>query len=214
MPGADPVQRFTAELDRQCEILGVALDAAARERMRQHYQLLIRWNRRMNLTRVVEPEQAAGRHFGESLAFLAAKPDEWSSAVDVGSGAGFPGLVLAAAYPGRSITLLEPVGKKAVFLREVSRDWGNVTVRDVRVEDFQGEFDWAWMRAVNVPQALGDLGRIGRNVALWVGAEGAAEARKHQKWQWEQGIPLAGGSQRQLLIGRECSTWNNLVSAE
>lgn len=208
MPGAESLHIFSAALDRQCEALRITLEPAARQRMLSHYELMLRWNRRMNLTRVTAPEEAAERHFGESLAFVAASPGEWATAVDVGSGAGFPGLVLAAAFPDRSITLLEPVGKKAVFLREVSRDWGNVRVRDVRVEDFEGSFDWAWMRAVNVAEALGELGRIGKDVALWVGPDGAAEARQHAEWAWEQGIPLAGGAHRQLLLGRRCSTWN------
>lgn len=202
MPGAEALARFSAELNRRLVALGLSMDGPARERMLRHYELLLRWNRRMNLTRVVDPVQAAERHFGESLAFAAAEKGDWASAVDVGSGAGFPGLVLAAAFPDREITLLEPVGKKAVFLREVSRDWGNLTVRDVRVEDFEGAFDWAWMRAVNVAAALPDLGRIARNVALWVGPDGAAEARTRSAWQWGRGIPLAGGSQRELLIGR------------
>ncbi len=205
MPGAEA---FSSALDRQAAALGLELNPEARHKMQRHYELLIRWNRRINLTRVTDPAEAAVRHFGESLAFLTVELGDWESAVDVGSGAGFPGLALAAVFPKKRITLLEPVGKKAVFLREVSRDWGNVTVRDVRVEDFEGAFDWAWMRAVNVAGALDELGRVGRDTALWVGPEGAAEARKHDQWRWEDGVALAGGAQRMLLVGRRCSTWN------
>lgn len=205
MPGDEA---FRSALDRQTAALGVELDPQARRKMLDHYELLLRWNRRINLTRVTDPEEAAVRHFGESLAFLTIEQGKWETAVDVGSGAGFPGLALAAVFPQKQITLLEPVGKKAVFLREVSRDWGNVTVRDRRVEDFEGAFDWAWMRAVNVAGALDELGRIGRDTALWVGPEGAAEARKHEQWRWEEGVQLAGGAQRLLLVGRRCSTWN------
>ncbi len=122
--------------------------------------------------------------------------------MDVGSGAGFPGLALAATLPEKEITLLEPVGKKAVFLREVSRDWGNVTVRDLRVEQFDGQADWVWMRAVNPAQVLADLARVGRNVALWVGPDGVAEARKCPVWGWDPELALPGGSHRSLLIGR------------
>jgi 16S rRNA (guanine(527)-N(7))-methyltransferase RsmG len=202
VPSGSDLGRFAAALDRQFSNLNLSPDRAARDRMLRHYDLLLRWNRRINLTRVTAPEEAAERHFGESLAFLQAGSRDWATAVDVGSGAGFPGLVLAAACPDRSITLLEPVTKKAVFLREVSRDWGNVQVRDVRVEEFEGSFEWAWMRAVNVAEVLGELGRIGKDLALWVGPDGATEARRHTEWAWEQGIPLAGGVHRQLLVGR------------
>ena len=174
--------------------------------MTEHYLLLIQWNRRMNLTRVADPEEAAQRHFAESLAFQAARPGDWASAVDVGSGAGFPGLALAAVNPARSVTLLEPVGKKAVFLREVSRAWGNVVVRDVRVEAYREECDWAWMRAVNVRGALRDLGRVGRRLGLWVSLDGVRAARESKDWEWREPIALPGGSERQLLMGLRRST--------
>ncbi|MBI1357068.1 MAG: hypothetical protein GC160_22230 [Acidobacteria bacterium] len=204
MPSVE--DRFRAALAGEIQALGLTLDEAAVERMVGHYGLLTQWNRRMNLTRVAEPEEAARRHFGESLAFLAAATDEWRSAVDVGSGAGFPGLALAAACPDKQVTLLEPVGKKAVFLREASREWGNVRVRDVRAEMFRESADWVWMRAVSVAGALGDLARIGRNVGLWVSEEGAEAARARAEWAWDESVELRGGESRFLVVGRRRST--------
>src|SRR5689334_18706911 len=90
------------------------------QRLNQHYELLRRWNERLNLTTVIDLPEAAIRHYGESL-FVAAHIDG-VSVVDVGSGPGFPGIPIAVARPEWDITLIESHKRKAVFLREASRD--------------------------------------------------------------------------------------------
>src|SRR5262249_7616017 len=87
-------------------------------RLVQHYRMMYEWNRRVNLTRIVEPSAAARLHYAESV--LAGRyAGKARTILDVGSGAGFPGIPLAVTRPESQITALEPNQKKATFLKEV-----------------------------------------------------------------------------------------------
>src|SRR5208282_4908497 len=111
--------------------------------------LLLRWNEKINLTAIRNPEECVTRHFGESL-LLAGHYQLQGDLLDIGSGAGFPGLALKIVFPGISVTLLEPVAKKRAFLNEAARVCGfsQVVVRRERLEEFASanplqEFDFA-----------------------------------------------------------------------
>ena len=86
-----------------------------------HYQELARWNRRTNLIGPGTAGEILARHFGESLAALPLLPEEVRVGLDLGSGAGFPGLVLAAARPGLEMTLAEARERKWAFLSAAAR---------------------------------------------------------------------------------------------
>ena len=88
----------------------------------RYFQELVEWNRVVNLTAIVDPNEVAAKHFLDSLSVARVTPDEalaGGNLVDVGSGAGFPGLPLKIAWPGLNVTLVDSVGKKAAFLRHV-----------------------------------------------------------------------------------------------
>lgn len=112
--------------------VGLKLDPALADQMSLHYGLVLRWAERINLTAVKDPIPAAGLHGIDSLFFAKLiDPDERSRAVDVGSGAGFPGIVVALARPSLRMTLLEPARKKASFLRVALAELGLDQVRVV-----------------------------------------------------------------------------------
>src|SRR5882757_3963226 len=104
-----------------------------------YLDLLVRWNARTNLTAIRQPEEMVRRHFGESL-FAAANLGDPSNfpntLLDLGSGAGFPGIPIALAHPEITVTLAESQNKKAAFLREAVRTLGlkNVEVWAGRAE--------------------------------------------------------------------------------
>lgn len=120
--------------------------------------LLLKWNARTNLTAIREPEQIVRRHFGESL-FAGRHLDLCDTLLDLGSGAGFPGIPIAILRPEIHITLAESQNKKATFLREAIRTLGlsNAEVWAGRSEAMPSErrFDTVALRAVdNMTAAL------------------------------------------------------------
>ncbi len=104
-------------------------------RLKVYLDLLLRWNGRTNLTSIRDPREIVQRHFGESLFVARYLPDGAGTLLDVGSGAGFPGLPIALARPDWKVTLAESQGKKAAFLMEVVRTLGTgIEVWPKRVE--------------------------------------------------------------------------------
>ena len=144
---------FATALRDALEELGVPASNEQFRLMQGHFEILTRWNRRMNLTAVRDGAEAAKRHFGES-AFLHRELPDAETIVDIGSGAGFPGVPLAVLRPRCSVVLVESKRRKAAFLRAVARDIPNVSVAECRIEDWRGTADWAVMRAVNPATAL------------------------------------------------------------
>jgi 16S rRNA (guanine527-N7)-methyltransferase len=164
-----------------------------------HYELLSRWNRVLNLTAIRDLAEVVDRHYCESLLLGAQLPPEPVSVLDVGSGAGFPGIPMAVLRPDCSFTLAESHQRKAVFLREATRDYPNVRVAARRAEDIPEHFDWIVSRAVR----WGDALKVrATHAGLLLGAEDAGQLpREAGVWQWEDPIMLPG-RRRVLIIGR------------
>ena len=128
-----------------------------------YLDLLLKWNARTNLTAIRDPETIVTRHFGESLFLAAHLPPDTHTVLDLGSGAGFPGLPLQLLRPDLAVTLAESQQKKAAFLQEVIRSLGlSTSVHNARAETLlvvHPPFDVVTLRAVdNMPLAL-DLAR-------------------------------------------------------
>jgi 16S rRNA (guanine(527)-N(7))-methyltransferase RsmG len=191
------------ELLRRCAALTVTtLTDAQAAQLEAHYELLCRWNKVLNLTRVELLEEAVERHYCESLFLADAIPDVPCLRIaDIGSGPGFPGFPVAVVRPECAVTLIESHQRKAVFLREASRTLPNVRVVASRAEDLTEEFDWVISRAVSyddLGKALSWLGRSGR-LALLTG-----EAFPPHTWglDWEV-LSLPWGRNRYLRVSRE-----------
>ncbi|RMF02921.1 MAG: 16S rRNA (guanine(527)-N(7))-methyltransferase RsmG [Chloroflexi bacterium] len=152
---------------------------------------LIEWNRRVNLTRIVDPTEIATKHFLDSLSVAAALPNlpPGAALVDVGSGAGFPGLPLKIALPHLRLTLLESTGKKCRFLEHVAGvlDLPDVTVLNARAEDagrspnHRARYNVAVARAVAALPVLAEymlpLVKVGGWVVAQKGQNPAAEVK-------------------------------------
>ena len=114
----------------------------------QHYRMLQRWNPKINLTRISSLEDIVRFHYCESLylgSYLPARP---LRIVDIGSGAGFPGIPVAIYRSDCEVDLVESHQRKAVFLREATRKLSNVRVLAKRADDLVGSYDWMISRAV------------------------------------------------------------------
>jgi len=110
-------------LEAGARAVGVSLAPSEVARLGRYYDLLVTWSRRINLTRVTRPEEVVDRHFVDCLA-LAPRLVAGTTVLDVGSGAGFPGAVVAIARPDLLVTLCESVGKKVAFLRALVHQLG------------------------------------------------------------------------------------------
>jgi 16S rRNA (guanine527-N7)-methyltransferase len=165
------------------------------------------WNTRHNLTAIRSSEEIRIKHFLDSLTCLAAMRDAAvGRLVDVGAGAGFPGLALKIACPGIQLTLVESVGKKAAFCRHMVQTLAleNVLVIQERAEaigqspDHREQYDWAVARAVGAMPVLAEyllpLVKVGGSMLAMKGETGPAETHSAEK-----AIRLLGGHLRQLI---------------
>ncbi len=164
-----------------------------------HLELLMRWNRSLNLTAIRSREEAIERHYCESLFLGARLPAGALRIADVGSGAGFPGFPVAVLRPECSVTLIESHQRKAVFLREASRKVPNVRVLAKRAEDVGETFDWVISRAVSYADLASVLKKLAPNADLLSGAERPPESLG---FVWDAPVALPWGSQRFLWTGR------------
>lgn len=147
---------FIAILNDTLTRFHITVDAPAKERLKRYYELLVEWNERMNLTALTEPQDVALKHFADSLTLLQyAEIKDGASMIDVGTGAGFPGLVLKIARPDIRLTLLDSLNKRLNFLDTVCEELGLEEVETVhsRAEDgsrtqLRDSFDYAVARAV------------------------------------------------------------------
>jgi 16S rRNA (guanine527-N7)-methyltransferase len=138
------------------------LSAGQLSALERHYQLLLKWNARINLTAIRSLEEAIERHYAECLWFAGelrrhcatAFHHQQPTVVDVGSGGGFPGIPIAVYAPVWNVTLVESHRRKAVFLAEAARGMPNVRVLSDRAENIHQTFDVAVSRAVNPATVL------------------------------------------------------------
>lgn len=193
-------------LERLSALSPEPISARAAASLFAHYEELRRWNRRLALIGPGTATEIVVRHYGESLAALALVPQGAGMAVDLGSGAGFPGFPIAAARPDLQMTLVEAREKKASFLLAAARRAAlPLQCLDVRVSaplppGFPESPRLVTVRALKLPaDLLAELGRRldpnGR-ILMWTGAEtptpppGLVLARQ---------IPL-GGSERRRIV--------------
>ena len=180
----------------------VELSQTQIEALQGHYELLLRWNKVLNLTRIEDLEEAVERHYGESL-FLAAHlpaplPAGALRIADVGSGAGFPGFPVAVLRPDCAVTLIESHQRKAVFLREASRRLANVAVLAKRAEEVGIGFDLLISRAVSY-EDLRKVMSLAPQACLLTGAE---EPPGKIGFIWSEPVRLPWGQNRFLRMGR------------
>ncbi len=147
--------RFDSQLRRGAASLGVTVDGQQSRRLHQYFQELRRWSKKINLiSRNASDDQIVEKHFVDSLALLNLLQDADARLLDIGSGAGFPGLVCKSARPDMTVRLVEPRLKRVSFLRHVIRllDLQDIEVHAARLEEGAMEdestFDWVVGRAV------------------------------------------------------------------
>ena len=144
----------TQDFVSKLEAMGITLTDEQVQQFITYYEMLVEKNKVMNLTAITDPEDVASLHFLDSAALLTLADLKDKTVVDVGTGAGFPGMPLKILEPSIRMTLLDSLGKRITFLQEVCNELGlqNVQCVHARAEEFAAErrqsFDFAVSRAV------------------------------------------------------------------
>lgn len=136
---------------QEVEKLGIVITKTQLRQLNNYYQLLIEWNEKINLTRITEKEDVFLKHFYDSLTIIkVVNLNEQSTLCDVGTGAGFPGIVLKIFFPHLKVTLIDSLNKRIIFLNEVITRIGlkDIEAIHARGEEYKGKFDIVTSRAV------------------------------------------------------------------
>lgn len=185
----------------------VQLSESQIDQLYGHYELLLRWNERMNLTTVRPGPEAVIRHYCESLFFAAHLPAAGDGArvLDLGSGGGFPGIPMAIWKPSWRVTLVESHRRKAVFLRESARALINVSVVSARFEEISTTGDWVVARAVDPGSVLTAVPRLAPNVGLMLGEDDFSALKSDSRIAWAEPVRLPWGDRRLCVYGSAVS---------
>jgi 16S rRNA (guanine527-N7)-methyltransferase len=184
------------------------LDEATGERFEQYLSLFVRWNARLNLSAIRDEEGILARHFAESIACARALPAGIATLLDLGSGAGLPGIPIALCRPEIAVTLAESQGKKAAFLQEAVRILGlNAAVHAGRAELLTVPFDCVTLRAVDrmaqaVKAAVALVAPAGWLAVMTTRGEVASlQSAAGAVFRWEEPIALPGSEARIIALG-------------
>lgn len=185
--------------------LGLTPPPGAIDTLCRYSELLLEQNKVMNLTAITQPDQVARLHFLDSAAILAHTSLAGKSLIDVGTGAGFPGLVLKILEPSLRLTLADSLGKRVTWLEEVCARLGleGVTCIHARAEElsltppYRDGFDVATSRAVAAFPALCELClpfvKVGGQFIAMKSVDSAAEVQAGEKAVKALGGKLSGG---------------------
>lgn len=139
------------EFNEELKKLGITLSTYQLDKLEKFYKLLVEWNNKINLTRIIDKEDVYLKHYYDSLTInKVIDLNEVETLCDVGSGAGFPGIVLKIFYPHLKITLVDSLQKRVNYLNEIIKelDLKDIKAIHVRGEDYKEKFDVVTSRAV------------------------------------------------------------------
>lgn len=186
---------FAEALRRYLSPLNIELSDKQVSQLEEHFDLMTRWNKVLNLTRIEKVDAAVRRHYCESIFLGIHLPNRPLKIVDIGAGAGFPGIPVAVIRPDCSVWLVESHQRKSAFLREATRRLPKVRVVPKRAEELSEAFDWAISRAVGYREIEAALNRLAPNVALLAGEENPSV-----RFTWNK-TKLPWGEHRFLWLG-------------
>lgn len=193
--------------DEKLNALGITLTEKQYEQFDKYYELLVEWNKVMNLTGITEYEEVNEKHFIDSLSIVKViDVNKVNSVIDIGTGAGFPGIPLKIAFPHLKITLLDSLNKRIKYLNIVIEELGLEDIQTIhgRAEDFarkeehREQYDLAVSRAVANLSTLSELCvpyvKVGGMFIPYKSGEIEDEVKEAQT-----AIKVLGGKQKEIV---------------
>lgn len=193
-------------LKTSAEKMGIELSQNQLEKFDLYKKLLLEWNEKMNLTAITDDEGIAIKHFADSISVMPLIENKNASLIDVGTGAGFPGIPLKIANDGFKVTLLDSLNKRITFLEEVKKELGITNLECIhsraedggRNADLREKFDYCVSRAVARLSVLSEycmpFVAVGGHFISLKGPDAAEELTEAQK-----AISVLGGKVEKVV---------------
>ena len=196
-------QIFEAKLNE----IGITLNKEQKEQFDKFYELLVEWNKVMNLTGITEYEEVNEKHFVDSLSIVKAIDiNEVESVIDIGTGAGFPGIPLKIAFPHLKVVLLDSLNKRINFLNTVIAELGleNIETIHGRAEDFAKKPEYREQFDLCVSRAVANLATLSEYCIPYVKKEGLFVPYKsgeidEEVQQSKKAIHVLGGKLKDVI---------------
>ena len=162
-------------LERGCQLLNLSITEKQEEQFMQYYELLVEWNKVMNLTGITEFDEVMRKHFLDSLSIVKAiEKKDMLRVLDLGTGAGFPGIPLKIMFPEWDIVLLDSLNKRIKFLNEVIGQLGLQKISTIhgRAEDFARKEEYREKFDLVVSRAVANLSSLSEYCLPYVKQQG------------------------------------------
>ncbi len=198
----------TTQFEKDLSAFEITLSEEQIAKFMRYYELLVEWNTFMNLTGITEFEEVMKKHFLDSLSLVKTLPlqNKEISLIDIGTGAGFPGIPLKIAFPQLKVTLLDSLNKRIKFLDEVISQLGLTEIQTVhgRAEDFAKNADYREKYDTCVSRAVANLSTLSEYCLPFVKVGGCFISYKSEKvvdeaLEAKKAISLLGGKVNQQV---------------
>lgn len=203
------------EFVKECKKIKINITNEQLTKLEKFYHLMIEWNKKINLTRIIDEKEVYLKHFYDSLTLnKVVDLKNIKTLCDVGTGAGFPGIVLKIIFPNINITLIDSLQKRVNYLNEIIKELelDNIEAIHTRGEDYQGKFEVVTSRAVaNIEKLVNYTMHLVSKNGVFIAMKGNLEKefneqirkkieRKYIIEKQEEFVLPKEGSKRTLLI--------------